>query len=106
MVCFVDKERPTLADVSALCTGGSPYDLDKKWPIACEGWKTERNNVYLIPDGSEAFDVGDIRLVTISAANEVIEIPELCVPVINNRMYVQLKGLGDRVQVSEYDPNA
>jgi hypothetical protein len=62
-------------------------------PIVCSGWKTGRNNVFLIPDGSESFDVGNI----------VMEHGNfLCFDVFNNKINLQLTGLGDRVEISSY----
>jgi hypothetical protein len=97
MVCFVDKSvveaNPANADGYALCT--SQPTLERYYsPIACSGWKTGRNNVFLIPDGSEAFDVGNI---VIDSLNHFI-----CFDVVNNKIRLQLEGLGNAVKISEY----
>lgn len=95
--CFVDRAQKSGAQASELCSG--PPEV--MWPVACEGWKTGRNNVFLVPDGSAAFDVGDIKIVS---DDGVTQLPSLCIPVVNGRLNLQLKGLGDRVQVSMYSP--
>ncbi|MFC1742273.1 hypothetical protein ACFL3V_07095 [Nanoarchaeota archaeon] len=93
-VCFVNKDRGReKANTSALC---QEFDDQKEYfqPVACEGWKLERDNVFLIPDGSESFYAGEMVI----AKNEDF----LCIDVINNRINLQLKGLGDKVEVSNY----
>ena len=107
MVCFVDKDRPdreTAAMATVLCgsgTTGNP-DLDKKLdqPIACSGWKTGRNNVFMIPDGSESFNVGTISIV--NAGEPYSGQPFICFDVVNNKIKLQLTGKGDTVEVSKY----
>lgn len=99
MVCFVDKSK---ADTSApgasdIC---SSHDKDKLWPIACEGWKAGRNNVFLIPDGSDAFDVGDIAIVSEDGTQPLSDV---CIPNLNGKLNLQLKGLGNQVEVSMYE---
>lgn len=100
-VCFVKKELakssdgPAAISASPLCRSGDGDDFYE--PIACEGWKTGRSNVFLIPDGTDAFDVGAIQL-TEDDDNF------LCVPVVNGRLRVTLTGKGDRVMIEEYIP--
>jgi hypothetical protein len=94
MVCFVDKAKSGGASVTPICDPNIP-DGDRYYePIVCSGWQTGRSNVFLVPDGSENFDVGTI----------VIEggYPFKCFDVVNNRIRLQLKGLGDKVEISEY----
>jgi hypothetical protein len=91
-VCFVDK--------SASEAGIDAQEICQEEPIMCEAWKTHRNNVFLIPDGSEAFDAG---VISITKGNDD-NAPYLCVPVVNSRLRVTLTGKGDRVQVEEYIP--
>lgn len=93
MICFMDREKADGADGTALCTE-VPEEEKLYQPIACSGWKTGRNNVFLIPDGSDAFDVGNIVI----KDNR----PFICLDVINNKVNLQLKGLGDKVEVSQY----
>ncbi|MBN1544050.1 hypothetical protein JW898_01155 [Candidatus Woesearchaeota archaeon] len=104
MVCFVDKGRASDAGSSVFCgsgsTGDSQLDSVLHQPIACSGWKTGRDNVFLIPDGSDSFDVGTI---VISNAGEPYSgQPFICFDVVNNKIKMQLKGLGDKVEVSKY----
>jgi hypothetical protein len=76
---------------SPLCqTGNVEHE-----PIVCAGWETGRDNVYLVPDGSQSFSVGDI---TIEGGRTY-----LCFDVINGKIKMQLKSLGDKVEVSCYD---
>jgi len=99
MICFVDKSRSGDAQNTAMCSPQQGLDSFHQ-PIACSGWKTGRDNVFLIPDGSESFDVG-----TIMISNEGKPYsgqPFVCLEVINNKIRLQLKGLGDKVEVSEY----
>jgi len=93
MVCFVDKARKDGASATALCNR-IPGEEKYYEPIVCSGWQTGRSNVFLVPDGSENFDVGTI----------VVEggKPFICMDVVNNKIKLQLKGLGDKVEVSEY----
>ncbi|MBW2996774.1 hypothetical protein KY349_00365 [Candidatus Woesearchaeota archaeon] len=93
LVCFVDKglseEAIETSDICQSRAGREKYHQ----PIVCSGWKTGRNNVFLIPDGSESFDVGNI----------VMEHGNfLCFDVFNNKINLQLTGLGDRVEISSY----
>jgi hypothetical protein len=97
-VCFVDRNKAAAADISGLCDSTK----DDYEPIACEGWKTKRYNVFLIPDGSEGFDVGEISIY--NAATGEGNAPYICVPVVNGKLRVTLTGKGDRVQVEEYVP--
>ncbi|MFH1064243.1 MAG: hypothetical protein V1729_04140 [Candidatus Woesearchaeota archaeon] len=92
-VCFTDKARIGDADNTAFCgaPGGDPRQY---YPIACAAWKTGRDNIFLVPDGSDSFDVGEIVI----KDNQ----PFICLEVINNKIKLQLEGLGDRVQVSQY----
>jgi hypothetical protein len=98
-VCFVQRDSKEGASSEGLC---NPVG-DDYWPVACEGWKAGRNNVFLVPDGSAAFDVGDIKVAELDGAT-VNERNYVCAPVVNGRVLVQLKGLGDRVLVSIYEP--
>lgn len=95
LVCFVDKEKYDSA--SALCKKNSGDEGKFFNPVACSGWENGRDNVYLIPDGTDSFDVGDI--VISNKGNHFI-----CLDVINNRINLQLKGLGDKVEISQYEP--
>ncbi|MBI5880558.1 hypothetical protein HZB90_00335 [archaeon] len=96
MVCFVDKDSASRAAEFAICTP-QPPPLDKYHnPIACSGWKTGRSNVFLIPDGSDSFDVGKILF----EDNEGR--PFLCLDVVNNKIKLQLESRGNAVKVSEY----
>jgi hypothetical protein len=52
--------------------------------------------VYLVPDGSESFDVGEIVITE-------GDLPFMCLEVINNKIKLQLMGLGDKVEISEYE---
>ncbi len=95
MICFVDKNRLDAADFTELC-GAGDGDIEKlHQPIVCSGWKTGRVNVFLIPDGSESFDAGNIVIAD--------DLPFLCLDVISNKIKLQLESLGDRVEVSKYD---
>jgi len=94
MICFTDKSKAQSgAEGTALCSRQSGQEKFYQ-PIACSGWKTGRDNVFLIPDGSESFDVGTIVI----QDNR----PFHCFDVINNGIKLQLEGLGDKVRVSEY----
>jgi hypothetical protein len=95
MVCFVDKDRASAANEFAICT--KQTTLEKYYnPIACSGWKTGRSNVFLMPDGSDSFDVGKILF----EDNEGR--PFLCIDVVNNKIKLQLESRGNAVVVSEY----
>jgi hypothetical protein len=102
-VCFVDKSRAADADSTALCTSHAqdPSLADFYQPIACSGWKTGRNNVFLIPDGSDAFEVGENMTID-NAGQAYAGQPFLCLGVVNNKIKLQLEGLGDKVKLSEY----
>lgn len=99
MICFVDKSRAGDAGSTDICTSRSGSE-DFYQPIACSGWKTGRDNAFMIPDGSESFDVG-----TITIRNEgepYAGQPFICFEVVNNKIKLQLTGLGDKVEVSKY----
>lgn len=100
MVCFVDKTRAADADATDICTLRTGNE-DIYQPIACSGWKTGRDNVFMIPDGSESFDVGTISIV--NSGESYAGQPFICFEVVNNRIKLQLTGKGDKVEVSAYD---
>ena len=95
MVCFVDKALRDGSDATAICQRRPGEDERYYQPIVCSAWQTGRSNAFLIPDGSESFDIGNI----------VMEggKPFICMDVVNNRINLQLTGLGDRVEISEFD---
>jgi len=101
MVCFVDKSvGSSAADSTAFCQEQSALSQYYQ-PIACSGWKTGRSNVFLIPDGSENFDVN----VTLKIDNEGKPYqgqPFICLDVVNGKIKLQLEGKGDSVLVSEH----
>ncbi|NQU78344.1 hypothetical protein HQ545_01100 [Candidatus Woesearchaeota archaeon] len=99
MVCFVEKghSESTIRD-TALCQS-LPGLNDYYQPLVCSAWTTGRDNVFMIPDGSDAFDVGDIK---IKNDGKPYAGPFICFEVANNKINLQLKGLGDKVEVSEY----
>jgi hypothetical protein len=107
MVCFVDKKRKEGADDTYLCREAdevedSPELRKFHQPIACAGWKNGRDNVFLIPDGSESFDMGEIVIVHTADEEVPHDHPFLCIDVVNNKINLQLTGKGDRVEVSVY----
>jgi hypothetical protein len=91
LVCFVDKEKYDAN--SAICKETSSLE-DYHQPIVCSGWEIGRDNVYLTPDGSDSFDVGEIVIENKDAF--------MCFEVVNNKIKLQLTGLGDKVEVSGY----
>lgn len=103
-VCFVNKElaasdagKAKIAD-SPICTGVG--DVDEVYsPVACEAWKIGRDNVFLLPDGADSFEVGNIVLRTPGVTGDA---DYLCFEVIANKINLQLKGLGDRAEVSMF----
>ena len=93
LVCFVDKSLSEEAiETSDICQN-RPGREKYNQPIVCSGWKTGRNNVFLVPDGSDSFDVGNIVM---EHGNFI------CLDVVNNKINLQLTGLGDRVEISSY----
>lgn len=94
MVCFVDKGLLVDSDATAICQRRLGEEEKFYQPIVCSAWQTGRSNAFLIPDGSESFDIGNI----------VIENnrPFICMDVVNNKINLQLTGLGNKVEVSEY----
>ena len=100
MVCFVDtsisgsEDGLAAIEASSLCTGVGDDRFPQ--PIVCSGWKNGRNNVYLVPDGTDSFDVGDIEIF-----NEGRHF--ICLNVVNNKIHLQLTGKGDRVEISAYE---
>ncbi|HII71285.1 TPA: hypothetical protein HA265_00855 [Candidatus Woesearchaeota archaeon] len=59
MVCLVDKDAKQVADTTSLCRKEGAEDPIYE-PVVCSSWKIGNDNVYLIPDGSESWDVGKI----------------------------------------------
>jgi hypothetical protein len=98
-ICFVDKSRADSADDYALCKT-LPGMEEFFEPIVCSAWKTGRDNVFLVPDGSDSFDVGDISIK--NDGKPYAGHPFICIDVINNNIRLQLEGKGDKVEVSEY----
>lgn len=103
-ICFVKKDiGEDSIQNSPICTrlddeeDGFEYSKIHS-PVACSAWKNGRNNVFFMPDGSDAFDVGEI---TIKVGGEEDK-SFICIENVNNKVKLQLKGLGDKVQVSEY----
>jgi len=92
MVCFVDKTKAAAAQETGLCKEDSTDNLYE--PVVCASWSLGQDNVYLVPDGSISWDVGNIQINNGDAF--------LCIPVVNNKVNLQLKSLGDKVQVSMY----
>ena len=93
MLCFVDKTKAAASATTDLCREGGADGLYE--PVVCATWSLGRDNVFLVPDGSVSWDVGDIILNDGDAF--------LCLPVVNNKVKLQLKSLGDKVRVSTYD---
>ncbi len=93
MICFVDKTKAAAAQTSSLCMEGDNDDFYE--PVICATWSLGKDNVYLVPDGSISWDVGNIVI------NEGD--PFLCIEVIHNKIKLQLKSLGDKVRVSTYE---
>ncbi len=100
MVCFVDKSRAKDADNTALCSS-VPGQEKFYEPVACSGWKTGRDDVFLIPDGSESFSV-DSTLEISNTGKPYQGQPFICLEVVNNKITLQLESKGDRVVVSDY----
>ncbi len=95
MICFVDKEQSGNAQSSAVCRK-LPQQEQYFEPLVCSGWSNRAGgNVYLIPDGSVSFDVGDIVIKD--------NYPFMCFEVVNSKIKLQLTGLGDKVEVSKYE---
>jgi hypothetical protein len=94
-VCFIDKENFAAKQSTPICGGGGDTGADKyNSPIACAAWATKRSNVFLLPDGSDNFDVGTIQIEGGA--------PYICFNVVNNKIRLQLESMGDKVKVSEY----
>jgi hypothetical protein len=102
-ICFVKRGLSEGdIDLTPLCTGGvAGYPAGLRSPIACSAWKNGRSNVFFLPDGSDNFDVGEIQLS--SGTDRSSDLPFLCLEVVNNKINLQLKGLGSKVEVSEYE---
>ena len=73
-VCFGEKVSGAVINATQWCM---------KEPIACAVWRTNRSNVFLIPDGTDNFDVGEIA--TLPQGEHVI-----CFDVVNNKINLQL----------------
>ncbi|MBW2963901.1 hypothetical protein KY363_00435 [Candidatus Woesearchaeota archaeon] len=100
MVCFVDRSRSGDASSTAMCTSTSGAE-EYFEPVACSGWQTGRDDVFLIPDGSESFSVGATLEIT-NTGKAYSGQPFICFEVVNNKIKLQLESKGDRVVVSEY----
>ncbi|MBW2967496.1 hypothetical protein KY362_03345 [Candidatus Woesearchaeota archaeon] len=104
-VCFVNKdlakspEGKAKIETDSICTGLG-VDTAMHSPVACAAWDIGRDNVFLLPDGSDSFDVGEI---TIKRPGVTGSADSLCFEVVGNKINMQLKGLGDRVEVSSYE---
>ena len=94
-VCFVNLQinSPGAIASQEICTD-SDNSLNYE-PLVCAGWKTGRDNLYLLPDGSDAFNVGPI---TIKGKNWH------CFRVVNSKIKMQMKSLGDKVELCDYTP--
>ncbi|MFC1723969.1 hypothetical protein ACFL0V_07575 [Nanoarchaeota archaeon] len=99
MVCFVDINRKVAAETFSLCSKEGPDDPIYE-PVVCSSWQIGTDNVYLVPDGSESWNVGPIIFKNDHKpyAGEGF----MCFDVKNNKIKMQLKSLGDKVEVSEY----
>ena len=92
-VCFVDKSNYATGKSNP----GSPCNQNPEEthsPVACSGWENGRNNVFLLPDGSDSFDVGNIAFGPSTYS--------VCLKVVNGKIPLQLEGLGDKVMISNY----
>ncbi|HII71472.1 TPA: hypothetical protein HA265_01830 [Candidatus Woesearchaeota archaeon] len=108
MVCFVEKGLSAATiDSAAICDRNAaatlmPGEADKFFqPIVCSAWKTGRDDVFLIPDGSESFNLD--TTIVISETEPSASHHFLCLDVVNNKIKLQLKALGDRVEISSYE---
>lgn len=101
MVCFVDRSRASDASSTAMCTSMSGSEKYFE-PVACSGWQTGRDDVFLIPDGSESFSVGATLEISNTGNQYYAGQPFICFDVINGKIKLQLESKGDRVVVSEY----
>ena len=91
-VCFIDKGMWGGKGTTPICNSNGPADKYNS-PIACSAWiENGRSNVFLLPDGSDNFDVGTIQM----------DGPYICFNVVNNKIRLQLESLGDKVKVTEY----
>ncbi len=98
MVCFVDhtiKDEAAINTYSLCRQEGSVYE-----PVICSSWKIGDDNVFMIPDGSESWNVGPITFKNDN--KEYSGQPFMCFDVVNNKIKMQLKSLGDKVEISEY----
>jgi len=106
MICFVDKSRPDGdIDNTAICNkaiADAQKLSDLYQPIMCAGWKTHRDSIFLLPDGSQSLDVGT-TLVIKNDNQPYAGQPFLCIKAVNNKIKLQLAGLGDKVEASEYE---
>ncbi|MBT5021376.1 hypothetical protein HOK51_10160 [Candidatus Woesearchaeota archaeon] len=91
-VCFIDLDQPiTSATTSDICLKGNPaYE-----PVVCSGWEIGRNNIYLCPECTDSFSVGDIKVKGTASF--------ICIPVVNNRINLQIEGKGNHVEISTYE---
>ena len=100
MICFVDKDRKAAADTTSLCRKDGPEDTLFE-PVICSSWKIGEDNLYLVPDGSESWDVGPI--VFKNDNTDYSGQPFMCFEVNNNKIKMQLKSLGDKIEISLYE---
>lgn len=100
MVCFVQTERKAAADTTDLCRKDGPDD-ELYEPVVCSSWKIGTDNLYLVPDGSESWDVGPITIK--NDDKPYAGQPFICFEVNNNKINMQLKSLGDKVEISHYE---
>ena len=100
-------ERVCVVDFSTAASGGlcAPTSDDYE-PIVCSGWKQGASqkasnpdkdvllpNVFLTPDGSESFHVGNIKIPATGYS---------CSPVRNGKVNIQFKSVGDGVEATLY----
>jgi len=97
-VCIVDIEDYSSASSSDLCISTNPK---LRSPLACEGWKSKQGNVFLIPDGSDYFTVVNNN-VKIAVPPTSTKGGYICFKNKNGKLTMQLKSLGDKIEVSDY----
>lgn len=99
-VCFVDAEQNNMDSVE-ICSGATEE------PILCSIWDTAGNdiNIFFLPDGSDNFALlgrDKLEFDHATCGDNNNNKNYCCFEVVNNKIKLQVKGMGDAVEISKY----
>jgi hypothetical protein len=93
-ICFVDNYKLTFKQ-KVSCTGQTPDSATQA--IINDAVKDETANIFLVPDGSKNFKIGNIAVDDADSPGGCI-----CIPKKGAQVLARMEGLGNGVKISEW----